>query len=172
MYQVGDYVVKMNAGICHIEDIVHMDEVSGNKDKLYYLLVPLSDGKMKIYVPTDHGDSVLRKALTSQEAWDVIGNISQIQAADIENEKLREQEYKEAIRSCRPESWVSIIKTMYQRKEKRFAQGKKEGAMDERYFHMAEEYLYTELAFAIGRKKGEMCQLIADTIEKSGKEEK
>lgn len=172
MYQVGDYVVKMNAGICHIEDIVHMDGASGGRNKLYYLLVPLSDGKMKIYVPMDHGDSVLRKALNSKEAWDVIEHISQIEAADIENEKLREQEYKEAIRSCKPESWVSIIKTMYLRKQKRYAQGKKEAAMDERYFRMAEDYLYTELAFAIGRNKGEMSQLIADTIHEHEKIEK
>ena len=56
---------------------------------------------------------------------------------------------------------------MYQRKQKRNAQGKKNTATDERYFKLAEEYLYAELAFALGKNKNEMCKFIQETIEKS-----
>ena len=37
--------------------------------------------------------------------------------------------------------------------------------IDERYFKLAEDNLYSELAFAIGRDKSEMRKIIADTIE-------
>lgn len=136
-----------------------------DKNKKYYLLVPFSDDKMKIYVPVDSTVSNLRKVISCNEAWNMIESIPKIDAVQIENEKQREQKYKEALGSCDPEQWISIIKTMYFRKQKRNIQGKKNTAMDERYFKLAEKYLYSELAYAIGKNESEMSQLIADTIK-------
>lgn len=164
VYQVGDYVVKVNTGICRIEKMMHFDV---DKQKLYYLLVPLADTNMKLYVPVENAQKVLRKVLGEEEAWEVIHDIPKIEEICIENEKQREEKYKEAIRGCNPKKLVSIIKTMYQRKQKRNAQGKKNTATDERYFKLAEEYLYAELAFALGKNKNEMCKFIQETIEKS-----
>lgn len=166
MYQVGDCVVKVNTGLCRITDIVYLDGIKTDKNKKYYLLVPFSDDKAKIYVPVDSIAHNLRRALDSSAAWIVIENIMKVDAVHIENEKQREQKYKEAIRSCEPVQWISIIKTMYFRKQKRNIQGKKNTAMDEHYFKLAEKYLYSELAYAIGKDESEMCQLIADTIKK------
>lgn len=166
MYRMGDCVVKANIGLCRITDIVHLDGRDVDRNKKYYLLVPLSDDKMKIYVPVDSMASNSRKAVSCSEAWDVIESIPKIDSVHIENEKQREQKYKEALRSCEPEQWIGIIKTMYFRKQKRNIQGKKNTAMEERYFKLAEKYLYSELAYAIGKDESEMCQLIADTIKK------
>ena len=166
MYCVGDFVIKVNCGICRIEDILHPDIPSIEKDRLYYLLIPQEDKKTKMYVPIDRTDKGLRKVMSSVEAWDIIEKIPKIEAAWITDDKQREQKYKEAIQSCKPESLVSIIKDMYARKQKRTAQGKKSTTIDERFFRLAEDNLYTELAFAIGKDKEEMRQLIADTIEK------
>lgn len=167
VYQVGDYVVKAYTGVCRVEKITHPEGMDVDKEKLYYLLIPLSDEKMKIYVPTDSQARGLRKALNSEEAWEVINSIPEIEEVQIDNEKQREQKYKEAIRDCNPRMLVGIIKTMYRRKQKRTAQGKKDTAMDERYFKLAEEYLYSELAFALDRNKNEMCKLIEETIHKN-----
>ena len=51
---------------------------------------------------------------------------------------MREQNYKEAVRANNPEALVAIIKMIYQRKQKRLAQGKKCTATDARYFQIAE----------------------------------
>lgn len=166
LYRVGDCVVKANIGLCRITDIVHLDGMDVDRNKKYYLLIPLSDDKMKIYVPVDSIASNLRKAINGSEAWSVIERIPKIDSVHIESEKQREQKYKEALRSCELEQWISIIKTMYYRKQKRNSQGKKNTAMDEHYFKLAEKYLYSELAYAIGKDESEMYQLIADTIEK------
>ena len=167
MYQAGDYVVKAYTGVCRIEEITHPEGMDVDKNKLFYLLTPLSDAKMKIYVPVEGSAKGFRKVLNPEEAWKVIHDIPKIEEVHIENEKQREQKYKEAIRECDPERLVSIIKTMYRRKQKRNAQGKKCIAMDERYFKLAEEYLYSELAFALGKNKNEMCKFIEETIEKN-----
>lgn len=106
MYQIDDYVVKINIGLCHVKDIVHLDGRNIDKKVWYYLLVPMSDDKAKIYVPTQPEPASIRKVINSEEAWALIKEISDIQEVDIKNEKQREQEYKEAIRSGDPKRWI------------------------------------------------------------------
>ena len=54
-----------------------------------------------------------------------IEQISEIEAIWIDNEKKREQEYKEVIKANNPEALVSIIYMIYQRKRMRLEQEKK-----------------------------------------------
>ena len=164
MYRTGDYVMKANTGLCRIVDISHLEGMDVDGSKLYYRMVPLSDEKANIYVPVDRETSAFRKVLNEEEAWEIIRDIPTTEAVQIDNDKQREQEYKKALSSCSPKAWVSIIKTMYLRRQKRSAQGKKSTSMDERYFKIAEDYLYSELALAIGRDKSEMKQVIAETV--------
>ena len=95
----------------------------------------------------------------------MINSIPDVEAAWIANDKLREQAYKEAIHSCDPTALISIIKNLYIRRRQRIEQGKKSTATDDRYFKLAEDNLYAELAFALNKEKNEMKQLIIDTIE-------
>lgn len=84
----------------------------------------------------------------------------------VENEKKREDVFKQALRSCDIREWVRIIKTLYARKQERLARGKKVTASDERFLHAAEENLYGELAVSLGKKKEEIEEYIINRIEK------
>ena len=53
---------------------------------------------------------------------------------------------------------------MYQRNQQRNAEGKKSASIDERYFKMAENNLYSELAFAMDKDKEEIKQFIEERI--------
>ena len=99
MYEIGDYVVKANNGVCRIDNIQHLDLPNTDKNRLYYLLVPIENKNAKLYVPTDTAAGTLRKALDEAQAWEVIRTIPEVEAAWITNDKLREQAYKEAIHS-------------------------------------------------------------------------
>lgn len=57
---------------------------------------------------------------------------------------------------------------IYQRKEKRLAQGKKCTATDTRYFQLAENLLYMELGVALGKPKQEVCRTIIEYITNNG----
>ena len=57
---------------------------------------------------------------------------------------------------------------IYQRKEKRLAQGKKCTATDTRYFQLAENLLYMELGVALGKTKQEVCRTIIEYITNNG----
>lgn len=118
----------------------------------------------KIYVPVSKSDSRLRSCLTKKEAWNLIKRIPEIPTVWINNEKMREQSYKDAIKANDPEALVAIIKMIYQRKQTRLAQGKKCTATDAKYFQTAENLLYVELGVALGKPKQEICKTIIDYI--------
>lgn len=167
MFEEGVYVLNAKNGICKIEGVVHLDASLGEGDRPYYLLVPVEETSAKVYIPVDGAEQRMRTVIGEEMAWQVIDAIPEIEELMVENDKERERQYKEAIQSCKPEALVSIIKSMYLRKQKRIAQGKKSTAVDEKYFKIAENNLYAELAFALGKPKQEMQKLIGERIKKS-----
>ena len=166
-YEIGDFVSKPVTGICKIENILYLNPQDEKNDKLYYLMKPVEDEKEKIYVPVSSSDSRLRLCLTKEEDWNLIKRIPDIPTAWTNNEKMREQNYKEAVRANNPEALVAIIKMIYQRKQKRLAQGKKCTATDSRYFQIAENLLYMELGVALEKPKQEICKTIIDYIDQN-----
>lgn len=166
-YENGDFVSKPVTGVCKIEDILYLTPEDEKNKKLYYLMKPVEDEKEKIYVPVSNSDSRLRLCLTKEEAWNLIKRIPEIPIAWTNNEKMREQSYKDAIKANDPEALVAIIKMIYQRKQIRLAQGKKCTATDAKYFQTAENLLYVELGVALGKPKQEICKTIIDYINQS-----
>lgn len=68
--------------------------------------------------------------------------------------------------TCDYRAWVSIVKTLYIRKQERTAQGKKITALDERYMRTAENELYSELSLTLGipKERWSSIQRAADAI--------
>lgn len=113
MFQIGEYVVHGNDGICEVKDITQLELPGGSSKRQYYLLVPQKEKNGRIYSPVESSKVQTRKVITKQEADTLIREIPAIQAAWVENEKLRENVYKEAIKSCDLRELVKIIKNMY-----------------------------------------------------------
>ncbi len=166
MFGKGDYVVYGHSGICRIEDITNPGFSGVDEDKLYYVMEPLNTKGSKIYSPVDSKKAFIRPVMSSEEAERFIDGIPRVEFLWIGNEKTREESYKEAILTGEPVEWVKIIKTLYQRARDRMSQGKKITATDERYLRLAEDNLYSELGFALGKDKSEMQGYIKDRIEK------
>lgn len=163
MFEKGNYVVNSNNGICEISDIVTMNMGSG--DKAYYVLVPIEESTAKVFLPVDIAEKRIRLAMNRDDAWRLIKEIKAVDEALVENEKEREKLYKEAINSRDPKQLISIMKTLYIRRQKRLEEGKKTTAVDDRYFRLAENQLYSELAFALNVQKSELHQIIEQNIE-------
>lgn len=165
MFEKGEYVVYAGSGICRVDDITRLDMAGIDKKKLYYDFTPLHMAGSKIYSPVDSDRVTIRKVLTEEEAHQLIDEIPEIEELWVGNEKMREEKYKEALLTCSCRDLVKIIKTLYLRKQERLSQGKKITVIDERYLKMAEDNLYSELAFAMDKEKNEMAGIIADRIE-------
>ena len=163
MFEIGNYVVTANNGICQIQGVEIKD--MGTGEKAYYILVPIKENTAKVYLPVDLAEKRMRLVMNADDAWKLIKEIKAIDEALVENEKEREKLYKEAIKSRDPKQLISIMKTVYIRKQKRIEEGKKITDVDERYFQMAENQLYGELAFALKIDKSELDRIIEQNIE-------
>lgn len=170
MFEVGEHVVCGNKGVCVVEDIATLDISGVDKKRKYYILKPKYQAGSTVYVPVDSSKDSIRKVLSRQEAQQLIDAIPGLPLIDIANEKLSEQTYKECLRTNNCEEWVRIIKTIYLRKQKRIQAGRKVTAVDAKYFHLAEESLYGELAVALGLDREEVESFITREID--GKAEK
>jgi len=84
----------------------------------------------------------------------------------VTDEKKREENYKQVMKSCSSRAWVSIIKTLYYRKNERIAAGKKITALDERYLRAAEQELCVELSIVLGTPREEIASHIYARLEK------
>jgi CarD family transcriptional regulator len=165
MFQVGDVVVYENRGICRVEKITELNLPGAKAGQKYYELKPVYEETGKIYSAVDNEKVVMRQMLTKEEAEQLIGEIPGIPEMWIGDEKQREMKYKEAMRSCDCRQWVSIIKTLYTRRQNRLMQGKKTTNTDDRYYKKASDNLHGELALALGVQKSDMETVIRNQLE-------
>nr|MBP3598560.1 CarD family transcriptional regulator [Eubacterium sp.] len=165
-YEIGEYVVYGNNGICQVQDIANPGFSGVDKEKMYYVLEPLNTKGSRIYSPVDNSKVMMRSVMDEEQAEKLIEEIPLIEELWITNDKMREERYKEAMVTGEPVEWVKIIKTLYLRGKDRERQGKKITATDERYLKQAEDSLYGELGFALGKEKAEMESYITDRIRR------
>lgn len=170
MFEVGDYVVHGNSGVCRVDAVQTMDGIGADKKRVYYTLVPLYTSGSKLFVPTDSKKVVIRSVMTKKEVKKLMDEWNEIETLRVENDKNREEVYKEALRSCDSRQWVRLIKTSYQRNQSRMEKGKKATTSDERYLQMAEENLFGELAIPLEMSRGEAEAYFVEKLKKSGKE--
>ena len=165
MFQVGDYVICSNKGVCEVENITVLNISGADKEKEYYILKPLYSAGSTVYVPVDsQKDHTMRKVLERTEAERLIGTIPEIPLLVITNDKMTEQMYKDCMKSNDCQELVKLIKTIHQRKQKRIQAGRKITAVDAKYSHLAEENLYGELAVALDLTREEVSGYITAAI--------
>lgn len=164
MFKKGDYIVYGNSGICEIADITTINMEGVPKDKLYYVLYPYNQIGRKVFIPVNSLKVSMRKIMTEKEATALIEEIPNIEQFNIINDKLCEGIYKECIRSGKCKEWIRMIKTLYLRKQERISKGKKFPTMEEKYWKMVEENLYSELSIALGIPKNQMEQYITEKL--------
>ena len=165
MFSIGQYVICGNKGVCSVEDITTLDISGVDKAKMYYILKPKYVTSSTVYVPVDSAATSMRTVLSKEEAQSLIHSIPDIPVLDIPNEKLVEQEYKTCMKSNCCDEWVKLIKTIYERKQKRMQEGRKETAIDSKYFKIAEDNLYGELAVALDMERAEVCNYISIQLQ-------
>lgn len=165
MFSIGDYIVYGTKGVCLVTDVTTMNLDGVPKDTKYYILQPWNQSGSRIFVSVENKKTLMRKTLSKTEADELIDEIPCIDEIWVDGDKLREEKYKECLRSCDCRELVRIIKTLFLRKEERLKAGKKITTTDERYLRLAEEHLYSELSLALEIPVEHMRQYITDRVE-------
>ena len=166
MFEKGELIMCGGHGVCRVIDITGNPIDRSDLKKKYYVLEPVFEKASTIYTPVDNEKIVMRRIMNREEAEKLIAQIEEIDTMWIQEEKRREQTYKEAIRTYDSRSLVQIIKTLYKRKRSRINEGKKVLSSDEQYLHKAEELLYSEMSLALSIPKNEVESYIAKAVDK------
>ena len=139
MFETGTYIVCGQHGVCRVESVGKLQLTEASGDKEYYTLSKVYSRGGVLYVPADSEKVVMRPVISKEEAEELIGHIKEIDMLQIDNEKRKEEIFKQAFKTCDSREWVKVIKTLYERKKIRLSKGKKVTASDERYLRTAEE---------------------------------
>lgn len=149
-----------------MEDITTLTISGVDKQREYYILNPLYMTASMVYIPVDTKKESLRNVLTKEKAQELIHSIPDIPLINITNDKMLEQEYKNCLKTNRCEEWIRIIKTIYLRRQQRLEAGRKCTAVDTKYFRIAQECLYGELAVSLGMPREAVESYITGEIDK------
>jgi len=163
MFAVGDYIIYGNNGVCKVETIGLIDYVSSN-GRLYYTLTPIYTKGSKVFTPIDNDKVIMRPIITKEEAMKLVDDITIIDVLWIQDERKREECYKQSLKTCDCRELIKIIKELYLRKQSRIAEGKKVTSSDERYMSLGEESLYGELALALRIERTEVKDYLTERV--------
>ena len=165
MYQKGDYVVYGMSGPCLVEDITRLSLPGSDGRRKYYVLRPVNSGKSTIYSPVDNDKVMIRDIVSRNEAELLLQEIPGIPEVSVENEKLREEQYKEILKQSDPRQCIGLLKTLYHKRWIRQQEGRKFTTVDERYLREIEAILSSELAIALEEDRKDAEKILWKEID-------
>ncbi|MCI8836248.1 MAG: CarD-like/TRCF domain protein [Ruminococcus sp.] len=145
MIRQGDAVVYKWKGVYKVEKVGTLDFTFADRKKQYYTLQSVVNEKDRAYVPIDDEKNI-RKPIEQKAIFELIDRMDDIEILWVQNEKLREREYKDCISGHLPESWIRVLKTLYERTVRRGSIT----SMDKRYQQLLEHALYSEFSYVLG----------------------
>ncbi|MEF9954008.1 MAG: CarD family transcriptional regulator [Clostridium sp.] len=166
MFQVNDYVVYGSHGVCVVRAVGAVSISSADPSRLYYTLEPLYFKGNTVYTPVDNQKAVMREIISKEDAWKLIEKIPEIEVIKLEADKKPEVGYKEIMGRYECKGWAQIVKTLYLRKQGRLKEGRKNIARDDTYLKAAQDFLFGELAVALGLEKDTVESFIVDRMQK------
>ena len=157
MKKIGEYLIYRKE-VCKVSDI----KENNFTQKMCYTLIPESDKSLKMTVPVDNEH--IRDLMTREEINELLSKIRQIPVIEMED-KLLEAEYKRLLNEEKIEDIIKIIKTTYLRNQNRINNNKKISDKDNRYFELAENYLYQEIATVFEISLEEAKEFVIESVK-------
>ena len=151
-------------GPCRINEITYLDMPGCDSKRKYYVLEPAASKGSIIYSPVDNPKVNIREVIREEEAVHLLEIFEQIEPIRIENEKFREEMYREVMREGTCETIAALIRTLMMRRAERLAQGKKFTSVDERYLGEATSKFICEIGLALNISAEEAEERFAQAV--------
>lgn len=165
MYQINDYVVYGNEGVCQIEAIEKLDFTKSGKETAYYVLQPVSRNG-KVYTPVDT-KVFMRPVISKETAKALISQIPSIKAetGGPTNAAILKNKYTETLQENNCEDLIQLIKSIYHKGDIAQEKNKKMGQTDKFFLRKAEDLLYGELAVVFDMSTGRVREYVENKLE-------
>lgn len=165
MFEIGEYVVCGNNGVCRVEGKGKLNITGVDKHRLYYFLKPIYGAGSTVYVPVDTDKILIRRVMSKEEAKELLDSLGGMELMEIRDEKTIEREYKELIQKNDSKEWGRLLKTIQYRKKKRNQKGSKITATDSKYYKIVGDRLYGELALVLDMDRQEVEKYVMKHME-------
>lgn len=163
MFEVGQYVVFGNKGVCQVLNVGPIDMPGIPEDKMYYTLSQVYQRSSTLYTPVDKENSPIRPILSKKDAKKLMDIIKEMDPEWNPNDKVRNQIYTEILRKADSRELGEMIIALDKRKKERIASGKKPTSTDEKFFHAAADIFFGELGIALEIDKDEVKSIIIES---------
>ncbi len=131
----------------------------------FYILRPVHGPAGNIiFTPVDNDKVKMRAVMNREEALKFIDSIPCIPTLVIEREKSRRDVYKNALASAEMKNYVSIIKTVMERREEYAKQKRRVSESDNDYENKAKFCVHGELSIALGIHIDEVEKFIDERL--------
>ena len=162
MFEIGDYVIYGDSGLCQVEQIGVPDFDTFGSGKAYYFLRSQEDGS-RIYTPVDTR-MPLRAPITREEALALLSAIPTLEARTPtgRDRKSIQQHYQELLRPHTCESLAVTVKSIYARHHG--MPGRMSGA-EESVLKKTEHQLCAELAAALKLSYDDARALVLQSLK-------
>lgn len=150
MYQVGEYVIYNDIGICVVENIGKLC-FSEDKEKLYYTLRPLNaHAYSRYYVPVNT-HVFMRNAITKQEAFQYLIELKGMKTKPYMAKRMAQlmAYYDELLIKHNIIDYLRLYKELCQKEKCAKESGKKLGRMESDLKVYIEKNLVSEFAYAL-----------------------
>lgn len=165
MYQIGEFIVYGNNGVCEVIDIGPINIGGVNKDTKYYTLKPIYESG-NIFVPVDT-PVFIRNVSTYDEVQELIKSIPEINQIeyDEKNARLLQSHYTKLLESRDCKSLLTILAITENKKSIAIKAGKKFGQIDDKFMKIARGLIDDEFSVALGISKEDVEDYIKEKIE-------
>ena len=165
MFKIGEHIVYGTNGVCRVTDVCP-SPFDKNDTRTYYTLKPINGpAEAVIYTPVDNDRVPMRSLMSAEEVRGLLLRIPTIPDLPIPTEKARRDAYRAAMIAGSPDSYVSLIKTVWGRRTELSASGRRLPEFEMEYDGVARKHLYTELSVVLGLPFEEMEDYIIRHVE-------
>ena len=139
-------------------------ENKGHKRMESAPLIPIDDDSLKIEIPVEDKDNVLRSLITKDEIDSLINSMQSISVIEC-SDRMIELEYKNLLSTGNKEDIIKVIKTAYLRNKERLQKKKKLSEKDTNYQEKAEKLLYNEFSVVLNKTFDQVKEYIINKVE-------
>ena len=143
MFKVGDCIIYSAHGVCRIDEICEKNFSS--EKKVYYVLHPLEDSRLKISVPVDSQKVNMLDLILRDEAEEILEGFRLPGMSWIEIATQRNQIYSSIVRTGNRKEIAMIVNTLKRKKHEAENKGKKLHKQDDKLLTLTQNVLFTEL---------------------------
>lgn len=168
-YSVGDCIHYGAHGICRVVGTEQKE--LGHEKKEYYLLTPVSQEHIRLYLPKDADPErvKVRAVLSPEEIRELVCREKDHVGKWIVDSKLRRETYNKTLRSGDTAALMTMVRTIHAHQEELPA-GKSLPMSDMELMRSAEKLLYNEFGYVLHMEKEQVLPFILGECTLEAKE--